>query len=342
MVRPAPPAPALAVVGIFSHDGNIAYRKEIRQTWMHTGEANRVFCRFVLRGNGSLSRDEALREGDIVLLEELTAASPRRTGPLSMLLPWMRYALNTWPAATLVGKADDDVWVDLPGVARHLRDVQQQLWDSHRIAQFTWGSMESFHFSLNASGPVGFSYNRWRDCAFAFHGWPPSGGKSALLGPFPFPKGPLFFLTRGLAALVIGQPALDRYVSHIIRHTSESKFTPWEDVFLGAALSAMPIVTPAAHVHIGVHGVYSEGWNFNVFNTSLIYHQKTKVPSRIGIVHKGLSRSAPRSAMSLTCNTRPYISCTKSLWTPCAASRPSSVSILDFKRHPPLLALAGV
>mmetsp|Transcript_5001 Transcript_5001/g.15765 ORF Transcript_5001/g.15765 Transcript_5001/m.15765 type:complete len:115 (+) Transcript_5001:171-515(+) len=102
-----PPAPTLAVVGIFSHDGHVAYRKKIRQTWMHTGEAYSVHCRFVLRGNGSASCDEAHREGNIVLLEELPAATPRRTGPLSMLLPWMHYALRTWPAATLVGKADE-------------------------------------------------------------------------------------------------------------------------------------------------------------------------------------------------------------------------------------------
>ena len=45
----------------------------------------------------------------------------RKRGPLVSLFAWWRCAVRAWPRAHFVGKADDDVYVHLAGVAAHLR-----------------------------------------------------------------------------------------------------------------------------------------------------------------------------------------------------------------------------
>lgn len=336
------------VIGVFSAEGHQEYREEHRRTWMHNGEPLGLLSRFVMRGNATGMRAEARQNGDIVLLEALPAALPRSVGPLSMILPWFDYALSAWPTISFLGKADDDVWIDTTSVAAQLHSVQSHLWQTLQVTEIYWGMMESFHWSVATSSPIGFSYGI-RDCRETERTWPSHGAHASnnatLIGPFPFAKGALFFLSRGLASALVAQDELVEDVARTVQSGGRGgKLPPYEDVFVGAALACTPLSTKAAILQAGGHGVYSEGWNFRVFNTSLIYHQRTKVPARITTVHNELfHRTAPalNKEVAITC-AGVYRSCTNISWVRCTARNHQSTGIIDFKHRPSQLNVSNL
>ena len=88
--------------------------------------APHIIVRFALRGLGASAAVRAERANftrngvsDVVLLDAAANAS-RARGPLASLFCWYRCATTAWPRARLVGKADDDVWLHLPGISAHL------------------------------------------------------------------------------------------------------------------------------------------------------------------------------------------------------------------------------
>ena len=266
--------PLLGMIGIFSFETNRQYRDVIRQTWGHTGQPYGLHSRFVMRGLHTNAREEEEAFGDIFFLEELEARLSRRIGPLLTLISWMRAALAAWPRAQLIGKADDDVWVHLPGVALHAQSALAELKNKHDISNMLWGVVETFHWVLNRDSPIGFSYgygHNWR-CAHRIlldkesvaenwkrpsadvaamgrsgansqaslerRGWPSEFNRSLLIGPFPFIKCPLILITRELVSSVLADQTLLNYVSTVAnRPPLEKTSIPWEDVFLGAALA---------------------------------------------------------------------------------------------------------
>jgi len=108
---PVDPAPRLAVLGVLTTDGHRDYREAIRSSWMRKSTLADITTRFVMRGLGSAAEDEARRHGDIVFVEALASAN-RKIGPLQSLVMWWQCAVETWPQASLIGKADDDIWVN--------------------------------------------------------------------------------------------------------------------------------------------------------------------------------------------------------------------------------------
>ena len=80
------------------------------------------------------------------------AKADRKAGPLYSLLNWLRCAVQTWPEVSLVGKADDDVWINLPGTAEHLRGSLARLQDSSHPAppRMLWGIMETFGWNTSS------------------------------------------------------------------------------------------------------------------------------------------------------------------------------------------------
>ena len=87
---------------------------------MRRSAAADVVARFVMRGLGSSALEEAQHHGDIVFVPA-RADAHRKNGPLQSLVHWWRCAIEAWPRALLVGKADDDIWVQLLATAAHLR-----------------------------------------------------------------------------------------------------------------------------------------------------------------------------------------------------------------------------
>ena len=66
---------------------------------------------------------------------------------------WLACATYAWPRARLIGKADDDTYVHLPGVADH---VTQTL-SFARGAPIYWGQLEAYHWHVGAHRPLGFA-----------------------------------------------------------------------------------------------------------------------------------------------------------------------------------------
>ncbi|KAL1510928.1 hypothetical protein AB1Y20_005756 [Prymnesium parvum] len=237
--RPSDRASRLAVLGIFSADAHIAHRREIRHSWLHSSPESGIAAHFVLHGRGahSLVLDEAVRHGDIVFLDG-EAEMHRKQGPLAKLLLWMRCAAAAWPGALLVGKADDDTWVHMSGVARQLR---ASLSGGGRYIY--WGRTETFHWYERAHRPAAFAgrYGRGEHCTRrrvplgewerkhgelgygAARSWPRADDEEeALVGPFEFAKGPLVFLSRPLAEQVASSRWVQREHAATLRSANHS------------------------------------------------------------------------------------------------------------------------
>ena len=225
---PSDPAPRLAVLGVLTTDGHRDYREAIRSSWMRKSNAADITTRFVMRGLGSAAEDEARLHGDIVFVEALASAN-RKNGPLQSLVLWWQCAVETWPQASLIGKADDDIWVQMIATAAHLRGSMAALAAQPSIARdqrppaMFWGIMETFHWSSVKTRPVGFAKKYGgggaRTECFRRHlyangslvrpeartersddAWRSANGHGHLIGPFNFAKGARHSGLRALAA----------------------------------------------------------------------------------------------------------------------------------------------
>ena len=138
----APDTRALfAVLGVVTHQQS-SFRHSIRRTWLPSPEAG-VVTRLVMRGfNASAAViDEAAKFGDIIFLPS-SASLSKDVGPLQSSWQWLECAISAWPRAALIGKAEDDVWVHLPGVLESLRAGSAALGklDVHSLY---WGNIET-------------------------------------------------------------------------------------------------------------------------------------------------------------------------------------------------------
>ena len=138
----APDTRALfAVLGVVTHEQS-SFRHLIRRTWLPSPEAG-VITRLVMRGlNASAAVvDEAAQFGDIIFLPS-SASLSKDVGPLLSTWQWLECAISAWPRAALVGKAEDDVWVHLPGVLESLRAGSAAL-GKLNLRSLYWGIIET-------------------------------------------------------------------------------------------------------------------------------------------------------------------------------------------------------
>ena len=138
----APDARALfAVLGVVTHQQS-SFRHSIRRTWLPSPEAG-VVTRLVMRGlNASAAViDEAAQFGDTIFLPS-SAHLSKDVGPLLSTWQWLECAVSAWPRAALIGKAEDDVWVHLPGVLESLRAGSAAL-GNIGLRSMYWGMIET-------------------------------------------------------------------------------------------------------------------------------------------------------------------------------------------------------
>ena len=261
------------VVGVLSAEGREVYRTMLRHTWLAESATLGLPSRFVVRGVGASDTllEEARAYGDIVLVYA-RASLPRAVGPLHSLFGWWRCALTAWPGAELVGKADDDVWVDIRGVLWQLAATRAVLTNKlHAEPSMLWGVIETFHWSPTLLEPYGFSYRFGKTSACAV--WKEHG--ELLSGPFPFAKGPLFFLSSSLVSEVLLSGTFDAELASLTRRFAPDcsggqapncsgvqgkggKGTlPFEDVYAGYLLSTITLKrsnssSPLVVVHAGL------------------------------------------------------------------------------------------
>ena len=138
----APDTRALfAVLGVVTHEQS-SFRHLIRRTWLPSPEAG-VITRLVMRGlNASAAViDEAAQFGDTIFLSS-SAHLSKDVGPLLSTWQWLECAVSAWPRAALIGKAEDDVWVHLPGVLESLRAGSAAL-GNIGLRSMYWGMIET-------------------------------------------------------------------------------------------------------------------------------------------------------------------------------------------------------
>ena len=166
------PSPRLGALGILSAAEQPKFRSIARRTWMAGAAAREaaggLAVRFVIRGIGASAelQREVRSAHDVILLR--APSLNRRSGPLVSLIMWMECALDAWPNAGLIGKADDDVWIHLAGVELHLRLTLSAISErsQSRLPLMYWGVQETYSWDVSSHLPWGFSYLYGWDEAF--------------------------------------------------------------------------------------------------------------------------------------------------------------------------------
>jgi hypothetical protein len=318
----ASPQP-LAVLGVLSTASRTAWREAARATWFPrsavNASGNTILCRFVLRADGTTNaiRAEAARLGDILLLRG--GQENATWGPLVSLLLWYEYASSAWPQAGFVGKADDDIWASLPDVALSLA-AALELRSKQNASELYWGVMEGATWNASAHRPGRFPpqvlepprckhAHRFGEPHYAAGAMRDSDVRPTVLvrgggsggghrssstmphGPFPFAKGPMYFVSAGAIMRVLGDRSLIALAQQTIRtrpdsHTSVGSCLscarkPWEDIWTGFALSAAyPPLERLAVVDIS-YSLFSEQWGFSASPSTILWHSKRKLPARL-------------------------------------------------------------
>eukprot|EP00322_Chrysochromulina_rotalis_P019280 CAMPEP_0115874932 /NCGR_PEP_ID=MMETSP0287-20121206/24815_1 /TAXON_ID=412157 /ORGANISM="Chrysochromulina rotalis, Strain UIO044" /LENGTH=402 /DNA_ID=CAMNT_0003330137 /DNA_START=158 /DNA_END=1366 /DNA_ORIENTATION=+ len=334
--------------------------------------------------------DEAIAQRDILFLRG-PAVMTCKAGPLHKLMLWLECATAAWPRAELIGKADDDVWAHLPGIALHVERSFAALAISSSLKMpaappgLVWGSMESYHWHEGFHRPVGFSGMRYafrrlsavdgprsrlercrrrlaprmlplphRDVPKSWlstepsstpHSTPPNGshvGDEWITGPFFFPKGPFYLVSSSLVRQILREPWVVAEAHASIRsgHDQEnvSELTwPWEDVFLGLALSRATRgsegAADIAAVHVGASNragsVFVEEWGVKAARSTLVWHMRTKVPERQRLLEEYAATSRCDRSFERMEYCHEYTSCTGTIWRACEhalsrSARPST------------------
>ena len=319
-------APRLAVLGIFSRDEHLHLRTAVRLA-VHTPAtataqaSESVLARFVMRGLGVGSEvlDESHAHGDMIFVKGAASAG-RKAGPLQSLLLWYKCALDAWPNTELIGKADDDTWIELRATASHLRGSLQWLHKLNPMAgppQMLWGIIETYGWNTSSQRPKGFGYK--------FGSAPSTCSDSAsFLYPVHFAKGPIYFVSRRLVGELTASESVRTEAARAIASSAEHG-VPWEDVFTGMALARVARLdneTTFAYVHAGaaVFGeatgrAYSRG---GFKRTTIAWHDKNT--ARTARYHSWAAQAhcyTHASDVKLNCQTKQWTSCGGARWYRC-------------------------
>jgi hypothetical protein len=310
MLSTACPSPQhstrLGVLGVLSTDRNAVFRTEIRSSWLRVHSWG-IETRFVLRRTHSpMVLAEARARRDILFVPSFAATS-RAAGPIRSLIGWFRCALHAWPSTRFIGKADDDIWANLRAISAALHGallhsrgprmvfgvLEPASWDSAaRAPIILWGHLK------NLKGYEG----RLSNCT----------NSPSTAGPFPMPKGPLFFLSRTLVADTIGAlsaegpkliaSAVERGASDLDRRRNGSGHNgrlPFEDVWMGSVL-ARTVTHDVTTVNLGLTSLGESlagavSYSSYVLRPSSILWHETKYAGR-----KVCCASSPRTPLRPT------------------------------------------
>jgi hypothetical protein len=364
-----PTGPLLGVVGIFSHEPRRSHRAAIRASWL-AQVVHPLHARFVMRGlrpmNETVLQTEVESHRDVILLDAPSNMS-RSTGPLKSLLLWFECAADLYDTA-FIGKADDvrssdsslpsqlphlplpaypavphdrgslsqDVWVRAEALSPMLRSAYTLLPEHPAVLL---GKLESYYWEAkpNNEGPVWFGWNAWRPCLSDGH------------GPFPFAKGPLFFVSAnasraaiswaidsGEAGALIDSDASRCYkgsramrASRLSRNGSvvlsgpcigsnPAVSFPVEDVWLGHALSKSQLVGHALFIELDSALYPFSPWGFSARESIAVWHSNadTDFPRRASVLSEWASNASRPSLcvdwrLGLTCAPGDEWSCTR-------------------------------
>lgn len=358
-------ASVFAVLGVFSTDTNASHdlRQAHRQTWISKPLHSSIHVRFVMRGiNASaLAISESSAYRDVVFVNA-SASADRNVGPVLSLSLWLAHAVAAWPEATLIGKADDDVWLDLAGIAHHLRSslAATAINATQSLPLLYWGIMETYSWNEELRRPQqgSFRYKYGmaeehckKDCRAAnCGGFNRAKGNQALTGPFMFAKGPLFFMSYDLARQLDASPWFQRDVESTVEigsamyaannHTKLKR--PYEDVLTGRALARVAQGQELVSVHAGTV-FFNEPWGTYapMRRSVLVVHDKMKHPTRIRFVDQWAeNHHCTGQMLQMNCGPKRFVSCSGARWRRCLyvhnqSSCSSAIVRKSWRRTPP-------
>ena len=256
--QPEDASKLLGVLGVFSHSANLAVRRTIRETWLTLAHESLV-TRFVMRGRGDdRVAQEASKHADVVLLDA-PAAMSKDVGPLWSSMLWLACAPRAWPGADLIGHAEDDTYLHLPGIVSHIRRTASIPRDSNGGVRLFWGTFEIFHWNENLHLPEK-QWNRYSAEAMSQpcsrrtiehlrhikkeRQYPGVYTNHTVVGPFAFAKGPLYFLSSALAREVAAHRAVGREARAVIKRGDDAPsgyvgMAACDDAFVGYSVAQL-------------------------------------------------------------------------------------------------------
>lgn len=151
----------LAVLGVITTQST-GWRHSIRRSWLRSPDDGALVTRLVMRGLNASDEiiSEADQFGDVVFLPSSTSLNKNR-GPLQSTWQWFECASSAWPRASLIGKAEDDVWAHLPGILESLRASAEV---GRGTRELYWGMMETYHWNTSIQRPIGYGHVRPHAC----------------------------------------------------------------------------------------------------------------------------------------------------------------------------------
>jgi hypothetical protein len=138
------------------------------------------------------------------------------------------------------------------------------------------------------------------------------------VGPFPYAKGPLYFLSGDVVERLVKEqkPLLERALPTAGVRALRSKAI-WEDVWLGYALGQLDPPPDLGIVAID-WSLFFENWGLGIRPASLVWHAKLKQASRLELLTRWSEKHhcMRRRAQNLTCDYAGR-SCAGGLWRVC-------------------------
>ena len=127
-----------------------------------------------------------------------------------------------------------------------------------------------------------------------------------MVGPFPYAKGPLYFLSRDVAERLVKeqQPLLERALPTAgVRAGAQRSKAIWEDVWLGYALGQLDPPPDLGIVAIA-WSLFFENWGIGTRPASLFWHAKVKQAGRLELLQRWSEKHhcMRRRTQNLTCD----------------------------------------
>ena len=298
----------LLALGVLSAQDYLERRMGIRQSWgryeqIKSGE---VLLRFVIGFTGAepasvaaRARSEHQKYSDIQMLP--VRITGRKLGPMHTTFAWLQHSTTNLPysAAAYVAKLDDDCFINLPELSRHLVALKHlpkvyygifyySTWEhraySHKASGYTTGSLRSGHAG---------------ECMRS----------GACSGAFPFAAAPAQILSTDLASALATSPQAINYTDSSLAILNDprlntSKAFATEDAWIGYAIHDL-LPSSFSGVTLAMLDRYAytwDTWGAEMRNTTVLFHNKVKEQTRIKSAYYYMREYACPTNVSIRCS----------------------------------------
>ena len=270
----------LIAIGVLSAAAYACRRLAIRSTWGNYPEVlgGEVLLRFITSIAPAPSEAllaEQSKHVDIVMLQ--TNVTSRNIGPMLTVFGWLQHAATTPPysRASFVAKLDDDGFVWVPEMARHLRLMRAKPYVYYGI----------FYWTV-------WQYGKYRTGGSSYTSQQVTSGNQQCIksgncsSAFPFAAAPVQIVSLDLARVLGSSSRAVAYTESsraILEDEVKSKTFATEDAFLGFALNDL-LPADFGGITLAMIDRYQytyDDWGSNMKPTTTFYHDKAKSRTRM-------------------------------------------------------------